>query len=272
MSLEVYGDIKNRGSIRILRNLATLLFCLFQRIISIFYAAYSKTVRINYMSAKLLLKRELLSMIWVIIMEQEDGINCKRAWELILEECKTLRNEELNKMDKQYQIVGLSVGGIATLLGLAIQYNVYPLFIILPIIIISAMSLYHFERLSILNVGLYIYNLENIFLQNKIKTDAKILGWETWIRKESKSRYTYAFIELISTFSLFSIYLLCVYGILASPSSVVGFKFFNSSLFRYSISLFYIFFGTLAYCICNIDNFVVVQEFLKQYQKKKLNV
>ena len=85
-----------------------------------------------------------------------------REWDLILEELKSLRAEELSKMDKQYQIIGFGISAIAALLALAIQYKVYSLFFVLPIVIISVMCLYHYERSLISNIGAYIKNLEDM--------------------------------------------------------------------------------------------------------------
>ena len=47
----------------------------------------------------------------------------KHEWDLVLEEYKTLRQEISNKMDKQYQIMGLGVGGISVLLGFAFAFQ-----------------------------------------------------------------------------------------------------------------------------------------------------
>lgn len=64
----------------------------------------------------------------------------KLKWDFILEEYKSLREEELNKMDKQYTIVSLGVGSIGVLLALAFEKGISSLFLILPLIIISSMS------------------------------------------------------------------------------------------------------------------------------------
>jgi esterase/lipase len=55
-------------------------------------------------------------------------------WEFFIEQYKWLRQELLNKKDKQYQVTGLSIGGIATLLGLAFQYDIYALFLLIPLV------------------------------------------------------------------------------------------------------------------------------------------
>lgn len=47
----------------------------------------------------------------------------------IIVEYKALRDEILNKMDKQYKIIGLGVGGISILLSFALKEGYYPLFL-----------------------------------------------------------------------------------------------------------------------------------------------
>ena len=70
-------------------------------------------------------------------------------WELLIEEYKSLRQEQLNKMDKQYQITGLGIGAIATLLAAAYENLIYPLFLILPLVILAFMALYEAESRAI---------------------------------------------------------------------------------------------------------------------------
>ena len=54
----------------------------------------------------------------------------KKEWEFLLEQYKSLREEQLKKMERQYLITGLGIGGVATLLSAAYQYDIYSLFLI----------------------------------------------------------------------------------------------------------------------------------------------
>lgn len=171
------------------------------------------------------------------------------GWELTLEEFRSLREEELGKMDKQYKILALEVGGTGALLGLAFQYSLYPIFLILPLIILSFMSLYHWERLSILNAGEYIRELEERFIDEN-----KGPGWERWLVKSPERCAVYAFTELVSTFCVFCIYLLCIYGILASNFGEGSFALIGSLRFRYLASAFYFLLGALLFLIYNHKN------------------
>ncbi|MDD2613725.1 MAG: hypothetical protein PHH67_02830 [Methanosarcina sp.] len=178
-----------------------------------------------------------------------------REWDLILEELKSLRAEELSKMDKQYQIIGFGISAIAALLALAIQYKVYSLFFVLPIVIISVMCLYHYERSLISNIGAYIKNLEDMYIKTKVEPDKNILGWERWLTKNQERRRIYASTELALSLFMLIMYLLCVSSIIMSPLSSERFEFINSSLFRYTIAFLYILLGFLVYYKCNFNNF-----------------
>ncbi|WP_440954159.1 hypothetical protein ACSAZK_10870 [Methanosarcina sp. Mfa9] len=182
-------------------------------------------------------------------MQESSGGDKGCEWDLILEEFRSLREEELGKMDKQYKILALGVSGTGTLLGLAFQYSLYPLFLVLPLIILSFMSLYHWERLSILNAAEYIRGLEGHFIKDYPES-----GWERWLKKHPKKCAVYAFTELVSTFCVFCIYLLCIYGILASDFGTGSFIFIGSLRFRYLASAFYFLLGALIFLIFNYKN------------------
>ncbi|MCQ1534733.1 hypothetical protein FTO70_03305 [Methanosarcina sp. KYL-1] len=152
-------------------------------------------------------------------------------------------------MDKQYKILALEVTGTGTLLGLAFQYSLYPLFLILPLIILSFMSLYHWERLSIINAGEYIRELESSFIKEYPE-----LGWERWLLKSPKRCAVYAFTELVSTFCVFCIYLLCVYGILSSDFGAGSFALIGSLWFRYLASALYFLLGVAIFLMYNDEN------------------
>ena len=145
-------------------------------------------------------------------------------WDLIMEECKSLREEELNKMDKQYKIVSLGVGGIGVLLGIAFEKNIYSLFLILPLIILSSMSLFDAERGSIKNVGAYLRFVEEKVIAEDSLVD--IMGWERWLEGSDRvgtdpkrhdngnRRKHYINFDCACLTILFVFYLACVYGII----------------------------------------------------------
>ena len=117
--------------------------------------------------------------------------------ELLIEEYKSLRQEQLNKMDKQYQITGLGTGAIATLLAAAYEHLIYPLFLILPLVILAFMALYEAESRAIIRAGEYIKNFETDTI-----CEHPQLGWERWLANKSRSKL-YNLIDHSSRFILF---------------------------------------------------------------------
>ncbi len=198
--------------------------------------------------------------------------NNGHEWELVLEEYKSLREEELNKMDKQYQIIGLGTGGIGALLSLAIEFKVYSLFLLLPLMIISMMSLYHFERMSILNIGGYVKNLEDEYIKTGVQRDKGTLGWEKWLEKNIEKRRIYIIIEMFSTISLFLIFLLSIYVITISPPTEKGLELITSTQSRDIIALIYLLFGCFIFLCCNSKNFKEISEQIKYIYKKHKNI
>jgi len=62
-------------------------------------------------------------------------------------------------MERQYKVTGLDVGGLGVLLSTAFQFQVYPLFLIIPPSIIASLVI-HSERGAIFNIAEYICHLE----------------------------------------------------------------------------------------------------------------
>ncbi len=170
----------------------------------------------------------------------------RKEWELLLEEYRSLRNEALAKMERQYKIIGLGVGGIGTLLGIAFQFQIYPLFLVLPLAIVSSMVLFDAERDSILNIGGYICNLEK-----EIITNSKLKGWEVWLRDGSEKRKAYKHFDYASLAILFVLLIGCIIGILCFSGEVSGFEILNNFLFRYIIASVYFVIGFYLFiCYC----------------------
>jgi hypothetical protein len=170
-------------------------------------------------------------------MEEE----IKEEWQLILEEYKTLREEQFDKMERQYQITGLGVGGIATLLAAAYQYKIYPIFLILPLVILALMALYEAESCAIIRAGEYIKKLES-----EIIIEHKDLGWERWLassedsclpsEKTGKKFQVYDIIDNASRIILFLLFLVCITGILTVSNDS---EFIIRTEFRYLLAILY---------------------------------
>jgi len=112
-----------------------------------------------------------------------------------LEEYKSLREEILDKMEKDFRTLSLGVGGITVILGFVFEYKIYELFFVLPLLIAANAYRYKAETASILNAGEYICKLENsIYRQNsrlsKSDTDEIFgdLGWENYLRRERRRK------------------------------------------------------------------------------------
>jgi len=136
--------------------------------------------------------------------------------EFALEEYRALREEILNKMERNFKILSLGVGGITVILGFVFQYKINELFFVLPILILANSYRYKAENAAILNAGEYICKIENsIYRKNsslcKCDTD-KIygdLGWENYLRDEKK-RVVYSSHGHTADLILGSLYILCV--------------------------------------------------------------
>ena len=195
--------------------------------------------------------------------------------DFILEEYKSLREEELNKMDKQYTIVSLGVGSIGVLLSIAFEKNISSLFYILPLLIISSMSLFDAERGSIPNVGKYVR-----FLEEKIIGEEgfiHIKGWERWLdeidraennkskRKVKEQRRTpYVNFDCACLSILLVFYLACVYGIIAMPNEgKIGLEILDNIMIKYIIAGIYIVVGFLAYGRYKKEFFIALRKVIK---------
>jgi hypothetical protein len=178
-------------------------------------------------------------------------MNGNEEWQLILEEYKTLRQEQLNKMDKQYQITGLGTGGVATLLALAYEKTIYPLFLILPLVILALMALYEAESGAIIRAGEYIKNLEMATITNHNE-----LGWERWLSNEDRNRTcnkdkarVYNFIDHSSRCVLFLLYFGCILGIITQQGAFV---LPGGDVSRYVLAGLYILIGTAIFLACTV--------------------
>jgi len=120
------------------------------------------------------------------------GDNGKR--EFALEEYRNLRQEIVDKMGKQYQLLGLGVGGITLIMGYIFTTNVYELFFVLPFLIFANAILYKVEKKAIVNAGAYIKKIENsVYRNNSDNSDIEScvedkvfgnMGWENYLKRE----------------------------------------------------------------------------------------
>ena len=117
--------------------------------------------------------------------------------EFAFEEYRNLRDEIAKKMDNQYKVLNLGIGGITILFGLALKFNINEFFLILPILIIANHYLYLAECRAIINAGEYIKKLES-----EIYTNPE-LGWERFVSR--KVYKPFEFIALMIFLCLFAI-------------------------------------------------------------------
>lgn len=171
---------------------------------------------------------------------------CDLERDLLLEEYKSLRQEQMNKMDKQYMITGLGIGGIAALLTAAFEKEIYPLFLILPLVILAVMTLYEAESYAIIRAGEYIKAFEENFI-----TENKNLGWERWLKEKNKGTI-YDLIDHSSRSILFFLYIGCILGIYAFPDDGGEFGFLSEIEFRYLLFAIYALIGVVFISVCTI--------------------
>ncbi|MCX6674371.1 MAG: hypothetical protein NTY37_11410 [Methanothrix sp.] len=163
----------------------------------------------------------------------------KKEWEFLLEQYKSLREEQLKKMERQYLITGLGIGGVATLLSAAYQYDIYSLFLILPLVILAYMTLYEAESRAIINVGKYVKEMEKEIIVNH-----KCLGWENWLEP---SRYkVYDIIDFSSRCIPFFLYIGCILGIITFPKES-EYPFVGGEKFRCIMACIYIVIGGMIF-------------------------
>ena len=129
--------------------------------------------------------------------------------QFLIEEYRALRSEIQNKMEQQYKIVSLGVGGISLLLGFAIKEEYFPLFFVLPFLIVAAVLLQRAEISSILNAGEYIRTIEKIVF----KYNKRLIGWENWLREDEKRSSAYKTFQIWSLLIFVISYLTCVFSL-----------------------------------------------------------
>lgn len=129
--------------------------------------------------------------------------------QFLIEEYRALRSEIQNKMEQHYTIVSLGVGGISLLLGFAIKEGYFPLFFVLPFLIMAAVLLQRAEISSILNAGEYIRTIESIaFKHNK-----RLIGWENWLCEDEVRRRAYKIFQIGSLLIFGILYVTCVFSL-----------------------------------------------------------
>jgi hypothetical protein len=161
------------------------------------------------------------------------GMSDKKLLErqFLIEEYKALRSEIVNKMEKQYKIVGLGVGGISLLLSFAIKEGYDPLFFVLPLLIIACTLLLISEISSIRNAGEYIRtNIEKtVFKRRK-----SLLGWETWLSKNEEKLKAYERFRDGSLLILAILYGTCVFFAICC---------YSDNIYLMFVAMLYIFIG-----------------------------
>lgn len=137
--------------------------------------------------------------------------------DFLLKEYISLREEILEKMERNFKTLSLGVGGITVILGFVFKYEINELFFILPLLIFANAYRYRAENDAILNAGEYIQKIENSIYRlnsrsNKCENDYVFgdLGWETYLKK-NKKRYLYKPHVYTSDIIFGSLYFICTY-------------------------------------------------------------
>jgi hypothetical protein len=126
--------------------------------------------------------------------------------EFMLEEYRTLRKEILSKMDKQYNILSLGVGGITVIFGAIFASKAYLLLFVLPFLIFANAFIYMTETRAIINAGKYIKGLE----EKLYAPDSA--GWEHFLSKHKSRKKIYVLFEYAMDLIFATLYLFCVVG------------------------------------------------------------
>lgn len=173
-----------------------------------------------------------------------------------LEEYKTLRKEILDKMDRNYKTLGLGVGGITVLFGLAFQYQVYELFFVLPLFILANAYRYRAEKTAIIIAGEYIRKIENSIYRKDSTTNKNVedklfgdMGWENYLNRAGR-RKDYEPFAHTGDLIFGGLYVICILGMwnynqnisLNIPSTDIQ-LYIPSVLIILSINLIYIIIG-----------------------------
>ncbi|MFY1110630.1 MAG: hypothetical protein AB3K77_02965 [Methanosarcinaceae archaeon] len=137
--------------------------------------------------------------------------------DFLLEEYKSLREEILDKMGKNFKTLSLGVGGITIILGFVFKYEVNELFFVLPFLIVANAYRYKAETAAILNASEYIRKIENSIYRLNSNLDKCVydpvfgdLGWENYLEKNNK-RTVYRPHWITADFIFGSLYFLCAY-------------------------------------------------------------
>lgn len=158
--------------------------------------------------------------------------NDEKECDLLLEQYKLLRNEALVRSEMQYKILGFGAGGIGTLIGIAFQFKVLPLFLVLPLAIIASMILFYAERDSILNIRKHIGKLE----KKRIKDEE--LREEVG-KSDKFKRLAYRHFDFASYTILITLLFGCIIGILSFQGEVSGFGILNNPKFKLTVAIIY---------------------------------
>jgi hypothetical protein len=136
----------------------------------------------------------------------EESAMTNNEKEFMLEEYRTLRKEILNKMDKQYNILSLGVGGITVIFGAIFSYKAYLLLFVLPFLIFANAFIYLTETRAIINAGKYIKELESKLYA------ADSMGWEHFLSKHKSRKKIYMLFEYAMDLIFLTLYSFCVVG------------------------------------------------------------
>jgi hypothetical protein len=158
---------------------------------------------------------------------------------LLVEEYAALRNEVLQKMDKYYDILGLGVGGISILFGLAYEKEINAFFLVLPLVILSNILILDAEKRAVENVGAYIKDVEKEVFNDEP------FGWEKWLSQYEDRVKMYKHTHWAALSMLFVLYMLSMGG-LWIKSPIAG----TANPYKEFFIVTYIFFGIGIFVFC----------------------
>ena len=167
-------------------------------------------------------------------MKEADKENFKNnEIQFALEEYKMLRAEISNKMNNQYKILSLGIGGITVLFGIIMKTTMDELFIAMPFLVIANAFLYRTEGEAIINAGLYIRKIEDILYQNHTKVDEiDKMGWENYLNRNVYKPFNY-----VADIIFISLYFLSILKVVYYLSSL---NILNNSILKIIIITLYI--------------------------------
>jgi hypothetical protein len=141
-----------------------------------------------------MVSNKLLYSTYMISKWGERMVETKKI-NFIFEEYKTLREEIKNKIDYQYKILSLGVGGITVFFGAIFEFKIYELFLVLPALIFANAYLYNAETRSIIYAGNYVKKIENSVYRDNSNTESDEdkeygdIGWENWLDTQKIRQY-----------------------------------------------------------------------------------